>query len=173
MNSQIVKLFGVVVVLFALLVVWTTRWTVIDAKSLRNNPLNDRTLVQQLRIKRGRILAADGTVLAHSVRGPGGTWSRFYPTRSMFSQAVGYSLPREGRAAGLELSRGEELRGLQTGLSSIFGPLSSHRVGDDVYTTPHPKAQHVAIQQLAGRAGSVVAINPRTGAIKVMVANPS
>lgn len=172
MNSQIARLFGLIVLLFALLILWTTRWTVIDAKSLRNNPLNDRTLVQELRIKRGRILADDGTVLARSVREAGDTWSRFYPTRNTFSQVIGYSLPRESRAAGLELSRGEELRGLQTGLSSVFGPLSSNRVGDDVYTTLDPKAQQVAIQQLAGRAGSVVALDPRTGSIYVMIANP-
>jgi peptidoglycan glycosyltransferase len=172
-NSQIVRLFGVVVVLFALLVLWTTRWTVIDAKSLRNNPLNDRTLVQELRIKRGKILAADGLDLARSTPAAGGTWNRFYPTRQEFAQVVGYSIPREGRAAGLELSRGEELRGLQTGLSSVFGPFNSHRVGDDVYTTLDPKAQEVAIQGLAGRAGSVVALDPRTGAVEVMYANPS
>ncbi len=172
MNAQIARVFGLVVVLFALLILWTTRWTVIDAKSLRNNPLNDRTLVQELLIKRGQILADDGTVLARSVPQAGGTWSRFYPTRNEFSQVIGYSLPRQSRAAGLELSRGEELRGLQTGLSSVFGPLSSHRVGDDVHTTLDPKAQQVAIQQLAGRAGSVVALNPRTGAVRVMIANP-
>ncbi len=57
MNSQISKLFGLVVILFGILIIWTTRWTVIDAKSLQNNPLNVRTLVQELRIKRGRILA--------------------------------------------------------------------------------------------------------------------
>jgi peptidoglycan glycosyltransferase len=171
-NSQIAKLFGVVVVLFALLLVWTTRWTVIDAKQLQNSTLNARTLVQELRIKRGQILAANGTVLARSVAQKGGTWSRFYPTRSLFSQAVGYSLPRESRAAGLELSRGNELRGIQTGLSSIFGPLTSRRVGDDVHTTLDPKAQQVALQGLAGRNGAVVALDPRTGAVKVMVALP-
>jgi penicillin-binding protein A len=172
MNAQIARLFGVIVILFALLLVWTTRWTVIDAKSLQNNSLNVRTLVQELRIKRGRILADNGMVLARSVPEAGGTWSRFYPTRSLFSQAVGYSLPRQSRAAGLELSRGAELRGIQTGLSSIFGPLSSHRVGDDVYTTLDPQAQKVALGGLAGRAGSVVALNPQTGAIKVMIAIP-
>ena len=77
-----------------------------------------------------------------------------------------------GSAAGLERSRGDALRGLQTGLNSIFGQLSPHRVGDDVYTTLDPKAQQVALQQLAGRAGSVVALDPRTGAVKVMVATP-
>jgi peptidoglycan glycosyltransferase len=172
MNSQIARVFGLFVLLFALLIAWTTRWTVIDAKSLRNNPLNDRTLVQELRIKRGRILADNGTALAVSKRAAGGTWDRFYPTGSLFSQAVGYSLPRTGQAAGLELSRGEELRGIQTGLSSIFGPLSSHRIGDDIYTTLDPKAQRLAVQQLAGRAGSVVALDPRTGAVLAMVANP-
>src|SRR5205823_753065 len=33
--------------------------------------------------------------------------------------------------------------------------------------------QRVAVQGLAGQAGSVVAINPRTGAVKVMYSNPS
>jgi peptidoglycan glycosyltransferase len=172
-NVQISRLFVLITVLFALLLVWTTRWTVIDSKALRNDPLNARTLVQELRIKRGRILADNGMVLARSIPGPGGTWSRFYPARSAFSQAIGYSLPRQGRAAGLELSRGEELRGLQTGLSSIFGPFTSNRVGDDVYTALDPKAQTTAIRELAGRAGSVVALDPQTGAVLVMYANPS
>jgi peptidoglycan glycosyltransferase len=171
-NVPIARLFGVVVVLFTLLIVWTSRWTVFEAKSLNNSSLNARTLVDELKIKRGRILADDGTVLARSVPGAGGTWDRVYPTSSLFSQAVGYSLARESRAAGLERSRGEELRGLQSGLSSFLGQLSSHRVGDDVYTTLDPKAQRVALQQLAGRAGSVVALDPRTGAVKVMFAIP-
>ena len=33
-NAPIVKLFGFVVLLFALLIGWTSRWTVFDAKSL-------------------------------------------------------------------------------------------------------------------------------------------
>ncbi len=173
MNGQIVRLFGLFVVLFTLLIVWTTRWTVIDAKSLRNNPLNDRTLVQELRIRRGRIVADNGESLALSRRAVGGTWTRYYPTGPLFAQAVGYSDPRTGQAAGLEQSRGEELRGLQTGLSSVFGPTTSNRVGDDVYTALDPKAQQVAEQELAGRAGSVVALDPQTGAVKVMYSYPS
>ncbi len=173
MNRQIVRLFGLCVVLFALLIAWTTRWAVIDATALRDNPLNKRTLVQDLRIKRGRIVADDGTALAVSRKGPGGTWSRYYPTGSLFAQAVGYSFLRAGQAAGLEQSRADALRGIQTGLSSIFGPLTSHRVGDDVYTSLDPAAQRVAVQQLAGRVGSVVALDPQTGLIRVMYSNPS
>jgi peptidoglycan glycosyltransferase len=172
MSSPIIRLFGLFMLLFALLVGWTSRWTVLDASSLNNNVLNKRPLIDELRIKRGRILAADGSVLAKSVPQPGGVWGRTYPTGSLFSQPVGFSIAAQGRAAGLERSRGDALRGLQTGLSSIFGQLSSHRVGDDVYTTLDPKAQQVAKQALGGQAGSVVALDPRTGAIKVMYANP-
>jgi peptidoglycan glycosyltransferase len=172
-STQITRLFAVIVVLFALLVVFTTRWTVIDATKLNNNSLNRLTLVAQLKIKRGRLLADDGTVLAQSVPAGSGTWKRTYPAGSLFAQAVGFSNLTAGSAAGLELSDGSYTRGLQTGLNSIFGQLTPTRVGDDVHTTLDPKAQQVAAQQLAGQAGSVVAIDPRTGAIKVMYANPS
>lgn len=174
MSTPIARLFGLVVVLFLLLIVWTSRWTVFQASSLNNNPLNVRTLIDELKIKRGRILAEDGTVLAKSVPAPGHTWSRTYPTGSLFAQPVGYSLPAQSRAAGLELSRGNDLRGLQTGLSSVFGQLGgSAQVGDDVDTTLDPKAQRAAQQALAGQDGSVVAIDPSTGAVKVMYANPT
>jgi peptidoglycan glycosyltransferase len=173
-SGPIVRLFGVIVLLFAVLVVFTSRWTVFQASSLNNNPLNVRTLLDELQIKRGRILADDGkTVLARSVPAPQNTWTRTYPTGSLFSQPTGYSIAAQGRQAGLEESRGPELRGVQTGLSSIFGPLSTRPVGDDVYTTLDPKAQRVAAQGLAGRAGSVVALDPRTGAVLAMYANPT
>jgi penicillin-binding protein A len=64
MRPQIVRLFGVFVFMFALLIVFTSRWTVLDASSLQNNSLNKLALIEQLRIKRGQILADDGTVLA-------------------------------------------------------------------------------------------------------------
>jgi penicillin-binding protein A len=173
MSAQINRLFAVIVVLFGLLVLFTTRWTVIDKTSLDNNSLNHLTLIQELRIKRGRILADDGTVLAQSVPAGDGTWKRFYPTRQLFAQAVGYSNLAQGQAAGLELSDGSYTRGLQTGLNSIFGQLTPTRTGDDVYTSLDPKAQQVAVQGLAGQVGSVVALNPQTGAVKVMYSNPS
>jgi peptidoglycan glycosyltransferase len=174
MSSQIMKLFGVIVVLFALLLVWTSRWTVFEAGALNNNPLNRRVLIDQLRIQRGRIVADDRSALAKSVPAGGGTWSRTYPTGPLFAQPVGYSDIALGSAAGLERTYAPQLRGLQTGLSSVFGQFGTHqRVGDDVLTTLDPKAQEVARQQLAGRAGSVVALDPQTGAVKVMYSNPT
>ena len=173
MRPQIVRLFGVFVFLFGLLVVFTSRWTVIDASSLQNNTLNKLPLIQDLRIKRGQVLADDGTVLARSVPAPGRTWTRTYPQGSLFAQPVGYSIAAQGRAAGLERSDNQYLRGLRSAISSIFGDLSTHPVGDDVYTTLDPKGQRTAEQALGSQAGSVVAVDPRTGAIRVMYSNPS
>jgi peptidoglycan glycosyltransferase len=173
MSAQITRVFVAIVALFGLLIVFTTRWTVIDSSKLANNSLNVRTLIDEMKIKRGRILADNGMVLARSVPGPAHTWNRSYPTGPLFAQAVGYSIPARGEAAGLELADGSYLRGLQTGLNSIFGQLTPTRVGDDVYTTLDPKAQQAAAQALAGRPGSVVALNPHTGAVLVMYSNPS
>jgi penicillin-binding protein A len=173
MRPQIVRLFGVFVFMFALLIVFTSRWTVLDASSLQNNSLNKLALIEQLRIKRGQILADDGTVLARSVRAPGGTWTRTYAQGSLFSQPVGYSIAAEGRHAGLEKSENFFLTGAPSGLSSVFGQISPTRVGDDLHTTLDPKAQRAAVQALAGQAGSVVALDPRTGAVKVMYSNPT
>jgi peptidoglycan glycosyltransferase len=173
-NGPIAKLFVVIVVMFAFLIAWTSRWTVFEAKSLNQNPLNKRTLADEVRIKRGRILAGDGqTVLARSVPARGGTWRREYPTGSLFAQAIGYSNPLLGQQAGLEQSRASELRGLQQGLNAVFGQTSGQRVGDDVYTTLDVKAQEVAARDLSQyAAGSVVAMDPRTGAIYVMYSKP-
>src|SRR5690242_21727404 len=114
MNAQIVKLFAVIVLLFALLIGWTSRWTVFQAGALDNNQLNGRTLIDQLRIKRGRIFADNSLVLARSVPAGQGTWTRTYPTGPLFAQAVGYSTAAQGDAAGLELSYGPDLRGQQS-----------------------------------------------------------
>ena len=91
MNQPIVRLYGLIVLLFALLVAFTSRWTVFEASSLRDSRLNARGLLEQQRIDRGRILAADGAVLARSVRGAEGTYERVYPTGQEFAHAIGYS----------------------------------------------------------------------------------
>ncbi|HWF53378.1 MAG TPA: penicillin-binding transpeptidase domain-containing protein [Solirubrobacteraceae bacterium] len=173
MNGPIAKLFGVIVIMFALLIGWTSRWTVFDASSLNANPLNKRTLADDLKIKRGRILADNGEVLAKSVPAGGGTWKRTYPKGSLFSQTVGYSDVLNGEQAGLEQSDDSDLRGLNQGLDSVFGQVAGTRVGDDVYTTLDPKAQQVARADLAGRQGAVVALNPKTGAVLALYANPT
>jgi penicillin-binding protein A len=174
MNRPIVRLYGFVVVLFALLVAFTSRWTIFEASSLRANPLNRRGLLEQQRIHRGEIVAADGTVLARSVRRPDGTYERTYPSGGEFAHALGYSYIESGQA-GLERYRNEALSGHTTSnLQSILDQLQGKRpAGDEVLTTLDPKAQRVAISALGQHSGAVVALDPRTGAVRTMVSTPS
>jgi penicillin-binding protein A len=172
-NRPIVRLYGLVFLLFALLIGFTSRWTVFEASSLRTNALNKRGVLEQQRIDRGEILAANGTVLARSVRGPEGTFARRYPTGGEFTHAVGYSYVDLGQA-GLERYRSAALDG-QTGTSvqSILDELRGRkRVGDTVVTTLVPAAQSAAIAALGEHEGAVVALQPRTGAVEVMASTP-
>jgi peptidoglycan glycosyltransferase len=173
-NRPIVRLYGLVFLLFALLIAFTSRWTIFEASSLRANALNERGLLQQQRIHRGEIVAADGTVLARSVRGPEGTYTRRYPTGSEFTHAVGYSYITLGQS-GIELYRSSDLDG-QTGTSvqGILDQLQGRKPqGNTVLTSLRPSAQRVAISALGEHEGAVVALQPRTGAVEVMASTPS
>jgi penicillin-binding protein A len=174
-SAPIMRLFATIVLLFAILVVWTSKWSVFDAKALRDNALNKRPLFAQLHVKRGAIKAADGSVLARSVRGPRGTFRRTYPSGSLFGHPVGYANIALQQLSGIERYRNDELSGEGDELGSLADQLQGkRREGDLVVTTLDPQAQQVATDQLAatGSAGSVVALDPRSGAVKVMASVP-
>lgn len=172
MNAPISRLFMVVVVLFALLVAFTSRWTVFEADALRDNSLNKRELLEGQRIHRGVIRADDNTLLARSLRRPDGSYVRSYPLGRLFPHPVGYDFLLPGRA-GLERFYDDDLSGRKGELGSVLQRLTGEdREGDDLITTLDPGAQRVAQQQLGDRKGAVVALDPRSGAIKVMASVP-
>jgi peptidoglycan glycosyltransferase len=173
MNRPIVRLYGLVVLLFALLVGFTSRWSIFEASSLRQNALNKRSLLEQQRINRGPIVATDGSVLARSVRTREGTYTRTYPSGEEFAHAIGYSYVNLGQA-GLERFRNGPLSGRSDGeLQSILNQLQGKRMqGDEVVTTLDPHAQRVAQSALGEHSGAVVALEPRTGAVTVMASTP-
>jgi peptidoglycan glycosyltransferase len=171
-NAPIQRLYLLVLVLFAVLVYFTSRNAVFDATALRDNTLNKRTLLEEQQIHRGTIRAADGTILARSVKQRGGVYTRRYPTNGLFSHAIGYSFTTLGRA-GLERSRNDDLTGKRNELTSVLDQLRGKRqTGDSVRTTLDTAAQRIAYSSLAGRKGAVVALDPRTGAVKVMASEP-
>jgi penicillin-binding protein A len=172
-NQAIVRLFLIVVVLFGALVVWTSRWAVFEQEELQANTLNMRGLLEEQRIHRGPIRARDGTLLARSVEGAGGAYSRRYPEDGLFSHAIGYSYLTLGRT-GLERSRNDELTGERGEVASILDQLAGRsRDGDEVRTTLDPRGQRAALQALGGQRGAVVALEPSTGRIRVMASTPS
>jgi penicillin-binding protein A len=174
-NRPIIRLYAFVALLFALLVAFTSRWTIFEASSLRENTLNARTLLERQRIARGQIVAADGTVLARSVRGSEGVYQRFYPTGEEFAHAVGYYfLEPDLGSTGIERFRSSWLNGQSgTNLQSVLDQLQGKKPqGDKVITNLIPNAQRTALSALSGHEGAVVALDPRSGAVTVMASTP-
>jgi peptidoglycan glycosyltransferase len=175
MDVRVRHLFVLIVVLFGVLVGFTSYWSVFDADGLKANTANRRLLLEEQRIRRGLIFARDGTILARNkVTGEGATrfYRRVYPAGRLFSHVVGYNFVQRGRA-GMERADNDELTGETDEFETIWDELrGKDREGDDLHTSLDPKAQQTAIDALAGRAGSVVAIEPQTGQVRVMVASP-
>jgi peptidoglycan glycosyltransferase len=173
MNKPVVRLFGLVVVLFAVLIGFTSRWTVFEANALRKNTANHRVLLQEERIKRGLIRAADNSVLAGSRKIDATRYARRYPTADLFAHPVGFFSIDRGKT-GLEEYYNDPLSGRETNaigaLERLLGP---RNVGDDLKTTLSPKAQQAAYAGLNGRAGAVVALDVRSGAVRALAATPS
>ena len=175
MNGSIARLFGLVLVLFALLVGFTSRWTVFEAEALRDNSNNRRELLAEQLIKRGLIRADDGRILARSPAEPQKRFGRRYPTGPLFAHAVGCTSIDRGRA-GLEDYYNDALTGRATNaIDAVTRLLGPAKVGDDLRTTLSEKAQKVATDALDGRPqkGAVVAMELKTGAVKVLAAKPS
>jgi peptidoglycan glycosyltransferase len=175
MNRQIIKLFGFLLILYALLFGFTSYWSIFDADSLKANQANRRPLLEEQQIKRGAILASDGSVIARSVpRGSGNNkiYVRRYPLGGLFGNPIGYSFVTQGRV-GFELSHNDQLVGNKTEFLSILDELQGHsQVGDTVQSALDPAAQEAAVNGLAGRRGSVVALDPSTGEVRAMVSIP-
>jgi penicillin-binding protein A len=174
-NAPVTRLFALILVLFAVLVGFTSRWTVFEAEALRDNPNNRRELLAEQLIKRGVIRADNGALLAGSRALPRERFGRRYPTGPLFAHAIGCTSIDRGRS-GLEDFYNDPLTGRRTdaigALDSLLGPA---KIGDDLRTTLSSRSQQVATDALEGRSGrgAVVAMEIETGAVKVLAAKPS
>jgi penicillin-binding protein A len=175
-NRQIIKLFGLVVFLFAVLIGFTSYWAVFDAKALKEKTANKRPLLEQQQIRRGRILAADGTVIARSVakgRGDALRYVRRYPEGQLYGHPIGYSFVQQGDAE-FERFHNDELVGDDSEFTSILDELRGRQQeGNDIVTNLDPAAQATALADLeAAGFGAVVAIEPQSGRVRVLASNP-
>jgi peptidoglycan glycosyltransferase len=174
-NRQIVKLFGFIVALFAILIGFTSYWSVFDAKALKDKDANKRPLLEQQQIRRGRILAADGTVIARSVakgRGNELRYVRRYPQGTLFGHPIGYSFVQQGDSE-FEQFHNDQLVGNESEFGSILDQLrGKSQEGNDIVTNIDPEAQRVALSGLeAAGFGAVVALEPSSGRVLAMASN--
>ena len=185
MNSPIVRVYALVLLLFATLVYFTSKWAVFDADELEGKNQNRRPLIEEQQIPSGTISTADGVLVAESNPEGGGrhpVYVRHYPQGSLFGNPVGYNFVDAGRTE-IELSENDLLSGEENEFASIIDDITNDaREGDDITLTLNAEAQRLATEQLqsaiastpgaSGLGGSVVAIEPSTGAVEVMASVP-
>jgi peptidoglycan glycosyltransferase len=179
-NKQIRHVSVVALILLAVLVVSTTYWQTWAVGDLAARKDNETQIIERLTVDRGKIFAADGTVLADNrvSRKHGLTFfTRRYPQNDLASQVTGYSTS-VGTTTGLEQALDDYLTGANTNLSNTFSQtldrLGGQTVkGDNVYLTLRPSIQRLALNQLGNRCGAVVVLDAKTGAVLTMASTPT
>jgi peptidoglycan glycosyltransferase len=177
-NRQIRILGAGMIILFLILFLQLNNLQLIQANKLDHNHLNTRGTIAEFNLARGDILTSDGTVIAQSQTTPDDTFKflRNYPQGPLFAGLTGYFSYTYGDS-GAEQEFDDYLTGKKSkfefpkNLRSFL--LDRQANTENVTLTVTEKLQQVAEQQLAGRDGAVVAINPSTGAILAMYSNPT
>jgi penicillin-binding protein A len=183
-NTPIVRLYVLILLLFAGLVWFTSKWAVFDSTQLKDENANRRPLILEQTVRRGVIKTADGVTIAESSPEGGGNppiYVRHYPQGSLYGNPVGYSFVEVGQS-GIEDSENPVLTGERNEFTSILDELRGvPQEGDNLTLTIDSQAQQVATDALQqaiaqyginGAGGAAVALDPSTGAVKAMVSLP-
>jgi peptidoglycan glycosyltransferase len=193
MNRSIKRVSLAVLVMFVVLLVNVNYLQAVQAPSLANRPLNDRTEYEQNQIQRGNIVTEDGKTIATTK--PSNDlfkYQRVYPGGAVYAPVTGYDTvftqaQAPNYAAGVERAENALLTGTgsQLAFRNFLDMITNKpQKGATVQVTVNSKAQQIAYQQLqqalAGhtingkqQVGGVVALNPATGAILAMASYPT
>ncbi|MBR0409954.1 MAG: penicillin-binding protein 2 [Eubacterium sp.] len=160
-----------IIALFAGLIVYLVHFTIYDSSAVITSPYNKRTTALAENIKKGSIKSANDKILASTKVNDEGDEYRYYPYENMFAHVVGYN--RHGKG-GLESSYNYEMLTSHEKLLEQFkkGITGKKNTGDTLYTTLDTRLQKRAYQEMEGRRGSIIAIEPKTGRVRAMVSKP-
>jgi peptidoglycan glycosyltransferase len=183
MGRRIRWLGVVLVICFALVIVQLANIQFRQASALANSPNNPRIAAKEYDNNRGTILAADGTVLAKSVKINSSSsirnYEREYPDGPLFGGITGYDSIYYG-TSGIEFEYNQYLQthaqAPQNFSQLLFNKPPSEP--DNVTLTVDPVLQAAALKALqtaplTNRDGAVVVLNPATGAVLAMASNPT
>lgn len=160
---------------FLILIGSVTYIQAIEGPQLRDDPRNPRVIAWRTGRQRGPILSSDGTVLARSTPSPNdpNLYERLYPEADLYAHTVGFTSVLFG-SRGVERTRSSVL--VSNRDSTISGVLNGLLGGDTnprgIRLTLDHMLQQVAAEALGDQKGSVVALDPDTGAILALVSYP-
>ena len=179
MNRQITRLAVTGMGLIVALVVATTYWQVWAAGDLADRQDNQIQRVAQFTIERGDIRSRGLNYAINRAKKVGGRtlYFREYPQRGLAAHVHGYSTQSRFRT-GLERSMNDYLTGQNANLSTVLDTTLDRLKGgtiegNDLVLTLNPKAQRAALEALGTRCGAVVALEVRTGKVRVMASSPT
>jgi peptidoglycan glycosyltransferase len=138
---------------------------------------NVRPVIASQRVQRGKIIDRNGTVLADTRMTDGGFAHRVYPLGEALEPAalgnvLGYFSHRYGQT-GLEYTYGDYLSGERDAFGRLSDTLLGRpQVGDDLRLTLDARLQQAARTVLGGRTGSIVVLDPASGAVLAMASAP-
>jgi peptidoglycan glycosyltransferase len=174
MTRQI-RLLGIaLMVLFLVLFLQLNYLQVVRADKLAHDPRNTRRITRDFSRDRGDIQTTDGVVLARSVKvNDGFKRQRQYPTGALFGHITGFF--GYYNATGVEQVYNDQLSGRHLGTRLPTGAqlFSNEHITGTVTLTLSNKLQQVAATALGNRKGTVVALDPTTGAILALWSYPS
>jgi len=162
--------------LLGILAVALTYQQTVAASDYREDVRNTRGAQERTERPRGRILTADGVVIARSIGSPDDpdAYVRSYPEGGLYAHLTGYSTSVFGDT-GLEAAEAERLRSDHDGSlrAVVLGALGADLGPDDITLTVRDDLQRAAAEALDGRRGAAVVLDPRSGAVLAMVSNPT
>ena len=175
MNRQI-RLLGVgLLVCFAALFVQLNNIQLYGQERLEENPLNTRDIIRDFGESRGIIATSDGVVVARSVEVGGQLQrQREYPEGDLYAHITGFFSFDFG-ADGVEETYNDELAGrtVEQQFGSFADLFKDSDTSGNLELTIDSRVQEAARDALAGRRGSVVALDPRDGSLLALYSNPS
>lgn len=177
MNTPLRRVALAMMAMVVLLLANITYIQAIKADEYRKDPRNRRTMLAEYSRERGKIIAG-GLALADVQPTEGQMkFRRVYLDGPLYAPVTGYYSQLYG-AGGMERAERDVLNGdadslLVRRLSDLITGRDTR--GGNVELTIDPRIQEAAYQAMAqkGFRGAVVALDPKTGAIKAMVSTPS
>ena len=177
MNQRIRRFAVVLIVLYVILFAQLNFIQVGQKSTLEADTRNTRQTVRDFNDPRGDIRTSDGVVIATSVRNKAGSefdWQRTYPEGDLYSAITGYFTFGYG-ATQIEKVRNDVLAGrtIEQQIKGFRSLFNGENTTGTVETTIDADIQQAAKDALGNREGSVVVIEPATGAVKAMWSSPT
>lgn len=174
MNAPLRRVAIAIFVLFGLLFAQLNYVQFVQGDELRRNPDNDRVQLQEYERKRGSIVV-EGEAIATSTETNGRLkYLRSYPAGILYPHVTGFKSPLFGES-GIEQSEDPVLSGDDDRLfvRRVSEIITGRRPeGGNVVLTLDKQVQTAAFNQLQGRKGAIVALDPKSGEILAMVSTP-